>query len=68
MGYTNSSWVSYTKLSPNLSGQLTHYIDRITPHSVVGQCTAEGLGDWFAKSSTQASSCLLYTSPRPRAS
>ena len=23
---------------------------------MVGQCTAEGLGDWFAKSSTQASS------------
>jgi flagellum-specific peptidoglycan hydrolase FlgJ len=31
-------------------------IDRITPHCVVGQCTAEGLGDWFAQSSTQASS------------
>jgi hypothetical protein len=31
-------------------------IDRITPHCVVGQCTAEGLGDWFYKSSTQASS------------
>lgn len=56
MGYTNSSWVSYTKLSPNHSGQRTHSIDRITPHCVVGQCTAEGLGDWFAKSSTQASS------------
>lgn len=56
MGYTNSSWVSYTKLSPNHSGQRTHNIDRITPHCVVGQCTAEGLGDWFAKSSTQASS------------
>ena len=48
--------VSYTKLSPNHSGQRTHSIDRITPHCVVGQCTAEGLGDWFAKSSTQASS------------
>lgn len=31
-------------------------IDRISPHCVVGQCTAEGLGDWFYKSSTQASS------------
>ena len=31
-------------------------IDRISPHCVVGQCTAEGLGDWFAKASTQASS------------
>lgn len=56
MGYTNSSVVAYTKLSPNHSGQRTMAIDRITPHCVVGQCTAEGLGDWFAKSSTQASS------------
>lgn len=52
----NSSMVIYTKLSPNHSGQRTMAIDRITPHCVVGQCTAEGLGDWFAKSSTQASS------------
>ena len=56
MAYTNSSMVVYTKLSPNHSGQRTHSIDRITPHCVVGQCTAEGLGDWFAKTSTQASS------------
>ena len=56
MAYTNSSLVSYTKLSPNHSGKRTHSIDRITPHCVVGQCTAKGLGDWFAKSSTQASS------------
>lgn len=56
MGYTNSSMVAYKKLSPNHSGQRTHSIDRITPHCVVGQCTAEGLGDWFALSSTQASS------------
>lgn len=56
MAYTNSKMVVYTKLSPNHSGQRTHSIDRITPHCVVGQCTAEGLGDWFAKSSTQASS------------
>ena len=56
MAYTNSSMVAYTKLSPNNSGQRTHSIDRITPHCVVGQCTAEGLGAWFAKSSTQASS------------
>ena len=56
MGYTNSPLVAYTKLSPNHSGQRTHSIDRITPHCVVGQCTAEGLGDWFARSSTQASS------------
>ena len=56
MGYTNSPFVAYTKLSPNHSGQRTHKIDRISPHCVVGQCTAEGLGDWFQKPSTQASS------------
>lgn len=53
---SNSSMVAYTKLSPNHSRQRTMAIDRITPHCVVGQCTAEGLGDWFAKSGTQASS------------
>ena len=56
MAYTNSPMVVYTKLSPNNSGDRTHSIDRITPHCVVGQCTAEGLGDWFYQKSTQASS------------
>lgn len=56
MAYTNSTMVVYTKLSPNHSGKRTMNIDRISPHCVVGQCTAEGLGDWFARSSTQASS------------
>ena len=45
MAYTNSPLVSYTKLSPNHSGQRTHSIDRITPHCVVGQCSVEGLGN-----------------------
>ncbi len=56
MGYTNSKMVSYTRLSPNHSGQRTHGIDRITPHCVVGQCSVETLGDIFAPSSRQASS------------
>ncbi len=56
MGYTNSKLVTYKKLSPNHSGRRTHKIDRISPHCVVGQCTAEGLGSWFARTSTQASS------------
>lgn len=56
MAYTNSSMVVYTKLSPNHSGQRTHSIDRITPHCVVGQCTAEGLGEWFLNKNIQASS------------
>ena len=52
----NSGLVVYKKLSPNHSGQRTHSIDRITPHCVVGQWSAEELRDWFAKSSIQASS------------
>lgn len=56
MGYSNSSLVAYTLLSPNHSGLRTKRIDRISPHCVVGQCTVEGLGDCFHKSSTQASS------------
>ena len=55
MAYTNSKLVSYTKLSPNHSGQRTHSIDRITPHCVVGQCSVETLGDIFYPSSRQAS-------------
>ena len=56
MAYTNSSLVSYTKLSPNHSGQRTHGIDRITPHCVVGQCSVETLGNIFLPTSRQASS------------
>ena len=56
MVYTNSSLVSYTKLSPNHSGQRTHSIDRITPHCVVGQCSVETLGNIFLPISRQASS------------
>ena len=55
MAYTNSSLVSYTKLSPNHSGQRTHSIDRITPHCVVGQCSVETLGNIFLPVSKQAS-------------
>ena len=55
MAYTNSSLVSYTKLSPNHSGQRTHSIDRITPHCVVGQCSVETLGSIFLPTSRQAS-------------
>ncbi len=52
---SNSSLVSYTRLSPNHSGQRTHAIDRITPHCVVGQCSVETLGNIFAPNSRQAS-------------
>ena len=52
----NSKLVDYTELSPNNSGLRLQPIDRISPHCVVGQCTAEALGAWFAKTSTKASS------------
>lgn len=55
MGYTNSSLVDCTVKSPNHSGQRTHKIDRITPHCVVGQLTAESIGGCFTKQSVQAS-------------
>lgn len=56
MGFSNSPLVVFTLLSPNHSGLRTKKIDRISPHCVVGQCSAEGLGEWFHRSSTQASS------------
>lgn len=56
MAYTNSSLTSVTVLSPNHSGQRTHAIDTITIHCVVGQCTAERIGEIFKPTSRQASS------------
>ena len=52
---SNSSLVSYTKLSPNNSGTRTHSIDRITPHCIVGQMSVESAGEWFSHESTLAS-------------
>ena len=56
MPYTNSSLAVCTILSPNQSGQRQHCIDRISPHCVAGQCTAEALGAWFSRASAGASS------------
>lgn len=55
MKYTNSSMVSYTKLSPNHSGKRIHSIDRITPHCVVGQLSTESICECFTSPSRQAS-------------
>lgn len=55
MAYTNSKLISYTKLSPNHSGQRTHSIDRITPHCVVGQLSCESICGCFTSPSRQAS-------------
>lgn len=56
MGYTNSSLISYTKISPNKNSPRNHAIDTITIHCVVGQCSVETLGNVFAPTSRQASS------------
>lgn len=52
---SNSSLVNCTVLSPNHSGKRTHKIDRITPHCVVGQLSAESIGGCFTSTSRQAS-------------
>ena len=52
---SNSSLVTYTKLSPNHSGKRTRDICRITPHCVVGQLTAAGIAACFTSPARQAS-------------
>ena len=52
---SKSSLVDCTLLSPNNSGKRTHKIDRITPHCVVGQISAESIGHCFDNKSRKAS-------------
>lgn len=52
---SNSNLVSCTVKSPNHSGRRTHTIDRISPHCVVGQLTAEAIGNCFTSPSRKAS-------------
>lgn len=52
---SNSGLVTCTVKSPNHSGARTHSIDRITPHCVVGQLSASGIGGCFTSTSRQAS-------------
>ena len=52
---SNSSLVNCTVKSPNHSGARTYSIDRITPHCVVGQLSAESIGGCFDSSNVQAS-------------
>lgn len=53
---SNSSLVSYTKISPNKTSPRNHKIDTITIHCVVGQLTVEKIGAVFAPASRKASS------------
>lgn len=53
---SNSSLISYTKLSPNCNKPRNHKIDTITIHCMAGNLTVESCGAMFAQSSRQASS------------
>ena len=52
---SNSSLISYTKISPNKTSPRNHAIDTITIHCVVGQLSAESIAECFVESSAQAS-------------
>ena len=53
---SNSSLISYTKISPNRSCPRANKIDTISIHCMVGQLSVEGCGSIFSNSSAQASS------------
>lgn len=53
---SNSSLVTYTKISPNKTSPRKNKIDTITIHCVVGQLSVESLGNVFAPTARQASS------------
>ena len=56
IGISNSSLVSYKKISPNKTSPRNHKIDTITIHCVVGQCSVQTIGDIFANKDKEASS------------
>lgn len=56
MAYTNSSLVTYTKISPNRTSPRNHVIDTITIHCMAGNLSIERCGDVFAPTSRKASS------------
>ena len=47
MAYTNSSLISYTKLSPHHSGLRNHIIDTISIHCMAGNLSVETCGNIF---------------------
>jgi len=53
---SNSSLVSYTRISPNKTSPRKNKIDTITIHCVVGQLSVETIANVFAPTSRQASS------------
>jgi len=53
---SNSSLVSYTKISPNSNNPRQNSIKKITIHHMAGNGTLKGIGDLFAKPSRACSS------------
>ena len=56
LSMSNSSLVTYTRLSPNCNSPRNHAIDTITIHCMAGNLSVETCGAMFARASTQASS------------
>lgn len=52
---SNSSLVTYTKISPNKTSPRNHVIDTVTIHCYVGQTTVEQAGDWFSDPNCESS-------------
>lgn len=52
---SNSSLVSYTKISPFKTSPRNHVIDTVTIHCYVGQTSVESAGNWFSSPSCGAS-------------
>lgn len=52
---SNSSLVSFTKISPNKTSPRNHEIDTITIHCYVGQATVESMGNWFGETAARCS-------------
>lgn len=52
---SNSSLVSFTKISPNKNSPRNHSIDTITIHCYVGQVSVESAANWFSQSTAECS-------------
>lgn len=53
---SNSSLVTYTKISPNRTNGRTHIIDTVTIHCMAGNLSIETCGSLFSRTTTKASS------------
>ena len=52
---SNSSLVSYTRISPNSNSPRNHKIDTITIHCYTAQASVEDMGNWLCNPSAEAS-------------